>query len=147
MTKAVEGYDIAKETIVVLRYFDDKFVSKISKSFLNQIYRLSEKSNITVKIDKSKKLEEQDISEETKCLISYMYYKFVADKSEKSQIMKIWIENENAYQIKLQELYDMKNIFPENNVAISKEELPVVTKKENLLDKLIKLIKKIICKK
>lgn len=90
--------DIAKETIQVLRYFDLEFTLKISKNFLELLKKASEKSNIIVNIDPSKKLNEQNISEECKELIALLYYNYFSNETEKKEILKIWKDNEVIYE-------------------------------------------------
>ena len=109
----VEVCDIAKETMEILKHFDKEFTSKISKNFINSLEKLAEKSKIQIKIDWDKKLSEQEISEESKDLISLIYYSYFADKDEKEKLLKIWTENENIFQKELEEKYDVNNIFKE----------------------------------
>lgn len=81
----VEICDVALETLEVLKYFSNEFTSKISESFLNSLEELAKKSKLEVKIDANKKLINQNISEETKDIISLIYYNYFADDKEKSQ--------------------------------------------------------------
>ena len=66
----VKVNDIAKETLDILKYFDSNFVSKIPNKFLENLKKVAETSQIIVNIDMNKTLDEQDISEECKDLIS-----------------------------------------------------------------------------
>lgn len=103
--------DVAKETICILNYFDKSFISKIPVNFLNEIRNLAEKSSITVKIDKDKKLKDQNILEKTKDLISLIYYSYIATKEEKEELIKIWNANELLYQRALEDKYNSNNLF------------------------------------
>ena len=58
--------DIAKETIDILKYFDNDFISKIPENFMKKLQEISKASSLKVEIDASKKLEEQNISEDCK---------------------------------------------------------------------------------
>ncbi len=109
----VETCDIAKETMEILKYFDKDFTSKISKNFISLLEKLAEKSKKEIKVDLDKKLSEQEISEESKDLISLIYYSYFADKDEKEKLLKIWTENENIFQKELEEKYDVNNNFKE----------------------------------
>lgn len=111
----METCDIAKETIELLKYFDKEFTSKISKSFINLLKKLAEKSRLEIKIDLNKKINEQEISEECKDLIALIYYSCFADSDEKEVLLKIWKENDNVYQHELDEKYDISNIFKDRN--------------------------------
>lgn len=83
----VEICDVALETLEVLKYFNTEFTSKISESFLNSLKELAKKSKLEVKIDANKKLINQNISEETKDIISLIYYNYLLmiKKKMKSQ--------------------------------------------------------------
>ena len=58
-------------------------------SFTNKL------NEIEVNIDISKELEEQNISQESKDMISLLYYKYIADDDEKIELIKIWSNNDN----------------------------------------------------
>lgn len=115
MTIQSETNNVAKETIEILKYFDSKFLSKISENFLKELRQLAKDSNLEVKIDKNKKLKEQEISDETKSLISIMYYRYFATEEEKKDIIKIWNSNEKLYQKTIKEEYNQENLFKKKN--------------------------------
>lgn len=145
--KQLEISDIAKETVDILKYFDSNFVSKIPVKFLNILKGLAKHSNIIVNIDKEKKLKDQNISEETKDLISLIYYDYVATEEEKDEIIKIWSKNESLYQENLNKRYSQENLFKKNNVNDSEQEisnLPSIIQKESLIQKIINFLKKIL---
>ncbi len=98
MKNQIEISNIAKETIEVLNHFDEEFTSKISKTFLNNLYELSKNSNIKVIIDENKELKDQNISEECKDLLSILYYKYIATEEEKTDIIEIWKNNDILYK-------------------------------------------------
>lgn len=77
--------DIAKETIDILKYFDNDFISKIPENFMKKLQEISKASSLKVEIDASKKLEEQNISEDCKNFISWIYYSYCADENEKKR--------------------------------------------------------------
>lgn len=67
-------------------------IAKISNNFLEKLKKIAKTSKINVNIDKSKKLEEQKISEDCKDLISLIYYNYVASKEEKKEILDNWLK-------------------------------------------------------
>lgn len=103
--------DIAKETLDILKYFNSDFVSKIPNKFLENLKMIAETSQIAVNIDKNKKLEEQEITEDCKDLISLIYYSYVANENDKKEILKCWNKNEQKYQNELNEEYNANDIF------------------------------------
>lgn len=142
MTGQMEISDIAKETVEVLKYFDFDFLSKISTNFLKFLEELAKNSSKIVKIDKNKKLKEQNVSNECKSLITLIYYTYIANTEEKKKIEKIWNENELKYQQELRKKYNPEEIF-KRNFNKNKESLQMVEiKKENIWIKLLKKIKK-----
>lgn len=148
----MEVNDIAKETVEVLKFTDVDFKSRISEKLLNLLEELSHQSTKEVKIDLNKKLNEQNISEECKDLLSLLYLNYYASENEKEEILKIWKVNDNIYQKELEGKYDIDKIFEKNTQEkIKKTEesniqeevkMPAVIK-ETFLEKLINRIKKI----
>ena len=137
----VEICDVALETLEVLKYFNTEFTSKISESFLNSLKELAKKSKLEVKIDANKKLITQNISEETKDIISLIYYNYFADDKEKNEIAKIWKENDEKFQEESNEIYDIEKVFKSRNKNYIKSELPTVVKK-NWIEKIIEKVKR-----
>lgn len=137
----VEICDVALETLEVLKYFNTEFTSKISESFLNSLKELAKKSKLEVKIDANKKLINQNISEETKDIISLIQYNYFADDKEKNEIAKIWKENDEKFQEESNEIYDIEKVFKSRNKNYIKSELPTVVKK-NWIEKIIEKVKR-----
>lgn len=135
--------DVAKETVMVLKYFEENFTSKIPSKFILLLNRLAQESNIDVYIDKGKKLNEQNISEECKDLISLMYYSYIADETEKEKIGKIWRQNEELYQNKLKEKFDYDNMLKNNleNKLVDNKALPAIISKPSLIQRIVKALK------
>ena len=138
--------DIANEVVSVLNYMEQDLVKKIPIKFLDFLKNLAKDSNKKINIDLNKSLLEQNISEESKDLIGLIYYNYLIDKNEKKQILKIWSNNERKYQKNLENKYNLDNIFKINLENENNSELPVVIKKEKLIDKIIKFIKNIFAK-
>ena len=136
--------DIAKETLGVLEYFDDVFVSKIPGDIKKKLEELAINSDFKIKIDKSKKLNEQEISEECKSLICLIYYNYFANEEEKKEILNIWNENERLYQEELSQKYKiyiiLKNEKQNNDIQ---ENLLVVKENKNIFQKIWGVIEKI----
>ena len=138
--------DIANEVVSVLNYMEQDLVKKIPIKFLDFLKNLAKDTNKKINIDLNKSLLEQNISEESKDLIGLIYYNYLVDENEKKQILKIWSNNERKYQKNLENKYNLDNIFKINLENENNSELPVVIKKEKLIDKIIKFIKNIFAK-
>ena len=136
--------DVAEETLEVLRYFDNEFVSKIPRNVIKKLEELAIDSDEKVIIDKSKKLNEQAISEECKGLISLIYYNYFTNDEEKKEILNIWNENERLYQEELSQKYKidiiLKNEKQNNDIQ---ENLLVVKENKNIFQKIWGVIEKI----
>ena len=146
MTKQLEMNDVAKEIVEVLKYFDSKFVSKIPIKFLDTLNELAKQSNLVINIDKDKKLKDQNISEETKDLLSLIYYDYIATDEEKNEIIKIWSENQLLHQEKRDKKYSQENLFKNKSANEYKQEitnLPSIIQKETVIQKIIKFLKRI----
>ena len=102
---------------------------------------LAKKSKLGVKIDAHKKLINQNISGETKNIISLIYYNYFADDKEKNEIAKIWKENDEKFQEESNEIYDIEKVFKSRNKNYIKSELPTVVKK-NWIEKIIEKVKR-----
>lgn len=83
----------------------------------------------------------QNISEETKDIISLIYYNYFADDKEKNEIAKIWKENDEKFQEESNEIYDIEKVFKSRNKNYIKSELPTVVKK-NWIEKIIEKVKR-----
>lgn len=143
--KYPEISNVAKETICVLNYFDNSFISKIPINFLNEMKNLAKESNLIVKIDKNKKLEEQDLLEETKDMLSLIYYSYIATKEEKDEIKSIWNNNELLYQEELKEKYNVDNMFKENGKE-QENKLIIIEDKKGILQDIKNFFKSIFRK-
>ncbi len=134
---------IAKEVLVILKYFSNDVIEKIPKNFLNFLKELASNYNDKIYIDTTLNLENQNISEESKDLLALIYYSYIAEKEEKKQIQLCWNENEKRYQEDLKEKYNPDNIFKtknENKSEIENTSLTII-KSGTLFDKIISFIK------
>ena len=145
-----ENNDVYKEVFTTLSFFSDDLIDKIPSNVLEAIGNLSLNSNANLYIDKEKSLKSQDISEDSKNLISLIYYTQIANENEKNELLKLWNENENKYQEQLRKEYNLDNLFQhqrkENTVAksISVFDTAMVEyRKETLFFKVKNFIKRI----
>ena len=95
MAKMVDKKDIYKEVIIVLSNFNKEVIQKIPDSVFSKLIDLAADSTHTVNIDINKELEEQNLFEESKEMISLIYYKYIAEDDEKKELVKIWKDNDN----------------------------------------------------
>lgn len=69
----MEDIDNFKYVYQILNELDEKSLKKIPNDLYEKIKKIAEKSDKTFDIDKTKKLEEQNIPYEVKVLLKYVY--------------------------------------------------------------------------
>lgn len=134
MSQPTAIYDAAKETIEIFRYLDTSFASQVPKEFMAELEQFASQSTRKFQVDIKKNLLEQDVSEETKDLLSFLYYSYGASEAEKREIRKVWNENEKEYQKKIAEETSMEIVWKkkeEENMA-----LPIVPEKQTIWQKI-----------
>ena len=94
MNQTIDKNDIYKEVFMVLSNFNDDVIKKIPNSLFDKIIKLSADSKVEVNIDVNKNIEEQNISEESKNMLSLIYYKYIANNNEKKELIKLWEFND-----------------------------------------------------
>ena len=136
-----------KEVITILDYVPKTDIDKIPKEKL-EFYKSNMDKEYEYKIDESKKFEEQEISNITKAILANIFKNYWANPYQKDRI-----ETKEKYDLKkieeaMEKRYNPNNIFKkkytDNNTSIN---LPVEVKKENFVNKLIRIIKSIIKKR
>ena len=149
MNGKFELNDIANETLVVIEHFEFNLIKQIPQKIINYLKELAIESKKNYEIDKNKSLANQDISEQSKDLISYIYYNYIANEEEKKEILKKWDKNEIQYIKELNKKYNYDELFNKKkyivqNVSSSTE---IAEYKENVFTKIKKMIIKIFGKK
>jgi hypothetical protein len=87
-------YDVFKEVYAVLSLTENEFVEKIPDSIFQSIISYASKSDIEPHLDVNKELAEQDISDESKSILSILWYEYVCKGEEKTNIAKKWLKND-----------------------------------------------------
>lgn len=147
MEKIQENKDICKEVLSILAFCDEELIKKIPTQVMRKLMEIAADSEESYYIEKNKKLCEQYITEESKDLISLIFYSYIADENEKKELLDAWNKNEDVYQEKLREKYNPDNIFEKRRTTYNEQaitnELAVVEYKETLINKIINKIKKL----
>jgi len=126
MNKILEMNDVCKEVFIVLSHLDNKLLEKIPNKFLKFLTDQAADSNYDFYINPNKDLDEQDLSEESKDLLSLIYYAYIANEAEKKELSKNWNENEIKYQQELRQKYNLDNIFnKKTNSTLKVENIPL----------------------
>lgn len=125
-----EMNDVAKEVSVILKYVEPEILKKIPSNIIEYLKKLSIESDREFKFELGKKLNEQNILEESKDLMALIFYLYIADENEKREIMNSWNYNENQYQEMLKEKYQINFKKAEDKIKEIKEEKSLIIKKE-----------------
>lgn len=140
----------AKETNEILNnVVPNEYILKIPEKFRDFLNEIEDKE-YACKIDFNKNIDEQDITEKTKDLITVIYRNYWCTEDEKQNLDKILTENEKKYQEELLEKYNPDNLFKkreETKVVLSEEVSLIEYKKHTLFDKIKMFIKNMFRKK
>ena len=86
--------DVYKEVLTFLAYFDEKLIQNIPSKVFKELNDKAADSTKDFFINPDKSLDEQNISEDAKNVLSLIYYQYIADKNNKEDIFKLWNNNE-----------------------------------------------------
>lgn len=147
-----EFVSIACETLCILEHCDKSFVNRIPDKILNILKNIeSNSSTKNIKVHKNKKIDEQDISEDTKNFIALLYYNYVANVEERKDILNIWIKNDNIINKEINTInsFETKNDLNETKKleeSVDKN-TEMIVYKENIFKKILLKIKQLFIKK
>ena len=120
---------IGGEVCAVLREIPKSEYNKIPKETL-EVFKKYEKYSEDVKIDKDKRLEEQNISKEAKDIIFAFSLNYWLPEEERKQIIEKMQLNEN----KMKEKYDIDKIFMTNSKKYCENPDAKSTNKESIIE-------------
>lgn len=146
---SVEYSEAIVEVLDILQYSDENIIEKIPKELISFWQR---NKSITYKpnLDHSKSINEMELKEKTKSIITMVYLKYLCDDTEKSNINLILKENEEKYQQQLREKYNpFKNHSQEQKVVENTvaNNVAIIEYKETIFKKIINIIKRFFHKK
>lgn len=131
------------ETLDILNHMDKKYIEKIPKDFMNF---LEENKSIDYKPDlnHSLKIDEMDLKEETKDILSVIYMNYWCNDNEKSEYINLLNKNEQAYQNEVNEKYNPDKLFANKNKYSNQEMVVINEKPKTIFQKIIVFIKNIL---
>ena len=121
-----EMSDVAKQICTILEYVEPEVIKRIPSNIIEYFKKLGKESEIELKLEIGKGLNEQDILEETKDLLALIFYLYIAEENEKKEIMRRWSYNEEQYKEILKEKYQINFKKTEQVVPEIKEEKSLV---------------------
>lgn len=85
--------DLAKESLMVLSFWNEDMIAKVDDEFLQRLGEIAADSNKEFYFDKNKSLDEQNISNDCRDFITMVYYWYIANSQEQGDIFNSWINN------------------------------------------------------
>lgn len=142
------------EVLDILQYSDDYIVGKIPKKLI-EFWERNKSTTYKPNLDHSKPINEMNLKDKTKSLITMIYLNYLCDETQKKNTQLILKNNEEKYQKELREKYNPDNIFNRNqgiNKEIegdteTKENIQMIEYKESIFRKIINKILKFFNKK
>ena len=135
----------AKELNEILsNMVSEEYILMIPKKFRVFLKEIEDKDYVCT-IDFNKNIDEQNITEKTKDLITVIYRNYWCTEEEKEYLDKILSENEKRYQEELIKKYNPNELFKkreETKIDSSERVSLVEYKKYTLFDKIKEFIKK-----
>ena len=110
-----ESKEIYSEVLGVLLALGNKYVKKLPSTMMPYLMKNCNFDSIPV-IDKNKRIEEQNISEDARIFLTMLKLKYWCDsEEEKNELIKLLKENERQYQEDLAKKYNIDNLFKNKN--------------------------------
>ena len=138
--------EVGAQLIEIFKFVKKPILEKIPEKLREELEKIADK-NSKFKIDKTKKLNEQNILPETKQLLSGIFIKYCCRQQDGVEILVACKENDMKIEQEKREKYNPDKIFEKNEAEPKEEKKPcfklVVIKKEPWYKKVIKTIGKI----
>jgi len=150
-----------KEIVEILKYVPEESVNKIPKDMRN-IFEAEQLKTYNFKIDTEKSFEEQELLEETKAILANIFRDYWATDYQKARIIEKENQDREEWERQKREKYNPNDIFKnrntttnDNNISQDIQEqlneeynknLPIEAKKQNIFQRLLRFIKKLIHK-
>lgn len=125
----------------ILKYLNEDLLKKIPKEFIENIKENMSTSYI-LKYDNTKGINEQEIKQETRAILSIIYRNYICNEDIKKEIIqkdrKEWLELEKKKEYGNIEIFKQK---PIKNINTKEKEALQVVRKQNIIIKIIDKIK------
>lgn len=108
------------EVLEILNHTDISITKKIPKNFINFIYENIDK-NYTCNIDFSDEKWDDNIKEETQCIMALIYRDYICSPEERAKLIKEEIAEEKRIEQEIREKYNPDNLFKKNKEIIPEE--------------------------
>jgi len=126
------------EVFEILNLLGNEYIKKIPIELYNHIENNRDKKSV-IEYDVDKDILEQNISEDARNMIAYLYLQYWCTQEEKQELMKQYQQNDNLYEEKMREKYNVDIFFNKKRENI-KSNMELVEYKENIFKKIFKKI-------
>lgn len=110
-----------KELNTILNYMNIEYLNKIPTKFINFINNNMDIDYIP-NIDKNIPINKQNLSEDTKVLLSLIYRNYWCDSEIKEKLLQEDLREKKKYEKELQEIYNPDNLFIKRTLTNTENE-------------------------
>lgn len=150
-----------KEIVEILKYVPEESVNKIPKE-MRDMFEAEQLKTYNFQIDTEKLFEEQELLEETKAILANIFRDYWATDYQKARIIEKENQDREEWERQKREKYNPNDIFKNRNTTTKDNDisqdiqeqlneeynknLPMEVQKQNIFQRLLKFIKKLIHK-
>ena len=150
-----------KEIVEILKYVPEESVNKIPKG-MRDMFEAEQLKTYNFEIDTEKLFEEQELLEETKAILANIFRDYWATDYQKARIIEKENQDREEWERQKREKYNPNDIFKDRNTVTNdnnssqdiqeqlneeyNKNLPMEGQKQNIFQKLLCFIKKLIHK-
>ena len=148
-----------KEIVEILKYVPEESVNKIPKE-MRDMFEAAQLKTYNVQIDTEKTFEEQELLEETKAILANIFRDYWATDYQKARIIEKENQDREEWERQKREKYNPNDIFKNRNTTTKDNDisqdiqeqlneeynknLPMEVQKQNIFQRLLSFIKKLI---
>lgn len=125
----------------ILKYLSEDLLNKIPKEFIDNIKENMSTSYI-LKYDNTKGINEQNLKQETRAILSVIYRDYICDEDIKKEIIRK--DRKEWFDLETKKEHGNIDVFPQKpikNLNTKENEALQVVKKQNIIIKIIEKIK------
>ena len=125
----------------ILKYLSEDLLNKIPKEFIDNIKENMSTSYI-LKYDNTKGINEQNLKQETRAILSVIYRDYICDEEIKKEIIQK--DRKEWFDLETKKEHGNIDVFPQKpikNLNTKENEALQVVKKQNIIIKIIEKIK------
>jgi len=136
---------VFSEVYDIIYHMEKNLYKKIPKQFIHFI-KENKDDNYIINIDYSKSINEQELLQQTRVMLSLIYRDYLCDEEERKELIEKDKKELKRIEEGIREIYNPDEIF-KNKKQENDNKLPIEVKRKNLLEKIIEFIKNIIKKR